>query len=99
LARRSADQARLGSRTGRHPQAILDGTNLIRTRTSAGKVVAVVTDLWLPGRLRRTLPRLDARGARPRVLRHLPWQARRTDATLSFARQPALARPAERDRL
>jgi hypothetical protein len=80
-------------------QAMLGGTNVIRTWTHAGKVVTVDTDVWLPDRLRRTLPRLDAPGARARILRHLPWQARRTDATLSFARRSALAPPSERDRL
>jgi hypothetical protein len=80
-------------------EAMLGGTNVIRTWTHTGKVVAVDTEVWLPGRLRRALPRLDAPGLRARILRRLPWQARRTDATLSYARRPALAPPAERDRL
>ncbi|MCW2994138.1 MAG: hypothetical protein JWQ18_1633 [Conexibacter sp.] len=80
-------------------EAMLGGTNVIRTWTHASKVIAVDTEIWLPSRLRRALPRLDAPGTRARILRRLPWPARRTDATLSYARRPALAPPAERDRL
>ena len=80
-------------------KALLGGTNVIRTWGHTGKVFAVDTEIWLPGGLRRALPRFNAPGLRPAILRRLPWKARRTDATLSFARQPALAPPADRDRV
>jgi hypothetical protein len=80
-------------------EAMLTGCNVIRSWLHGGKVVAVDSEIWLPGRLRRALPRMQAPGLLALALRRLPWPARRLDATLSFAREPALAPPAERDRV
>jgi hypothetical protein len=80
-------------------EAMLTGGNVIRSWLHGSKVVTADTEFWLPGRLRRTLPRFVAPGARAAVLRRLPWTPRRVDATLSFSRKPALAPPAKRDRV
>jgi hypothetical protein len=78
-------------------EAMLTGCNVIRSWLHGRKVVAVDSEIWMPGRVRRALPRMEAPGARALALRRLPWPARRLDATLSFAREPALAPPAARD--
>jgi hypothetical protein len=80
-------------------EAMLGGTNVIRTWRHCRKVIFVDTEVWLPNRLRRVLPRLNALGLRAWILRRLPWHPRRIDRTLSYARAPALAPPAERDRV
>jgi hypothetical protein len=80
-------------------EAMLTGHNVIRSWLHGRKVVAVDSEIWMPGRVRRALPRMKAPGVWALVLRRLPWPARRLDATLSFAREPALAPPAERDRV
>jgi hypothetical protein len=80
-------------------EAMLTGHNVIRSWLHGQKVVAVDTEIWMPGRVRRALPGLKAPGALAFALRRLPWPARRMDATLSYAREPALAPTEPRDRV
>lgn len=76
-------------------ESLLTGHNVIHGMRRAGTTTGAVTEVWLPGRLRRVLPRHDAPGLRAAALRRLPWRDSLTHATLSFARDTALA-PAER---
>jgi hypothetical protein len=78
-------------------QALLTGRNVVHMQRHFRTVVAVDTQVWLDGKVRRWLPPLLRAGRRRRLLRRLPWEAHRVDSTISFMRPNALAAAADDD--
>jgi hypothetical protein len=79
-------------------ESLLTGRNVERMQRHFRTVVAVDTEVWLDGKIRRALPRLTPPGHRRRLLRLLPWEPQLIEVSISFDRPNALAPPAKEDR-